>query len=83
MAKKRMPPQRHNDVLLTATVRKELERQHAAGLKSGVYAVCKVVHDKATAAGKTAEERLEDITAFVSLWNKLPGQKDTEESHEV
>lgn len=83
MARKKRPPQRHNDALLTTTVRKELERQHAAGLKSGVYAVCKVVHDKATADGKTAEERLEDIIAFVSVWSKLPSQQKAGESHEV
>jgi len=83
MARKKRPPQRHNDALLTTTVRKELERQHAAGLKSGVYAVCKVVYDKAHAPDKTVEERLQDIVSFVSVWNKLPGQNGTEEGHEA
>lgn len=88
MAKKRTPVQRHNDALFTAAVRRELQNQHAAGLKQGVYAVCKVVNEKATVDGKTAEERLNDIIAFVAVWGKTKdepknAQQFTEESHEV
>ncbi len=63
--KKRTPLQRHNDKLLDATVRKHLQEQFSNGLKQGVYATCKVVKDKAMAEGKTEQERLNDILAFV------------------
>lgn len=91
MARKKKPAQRHNDVLFTATVRKELQNQRSAGLKQGVYAVCKVVLDKAVDPDKTAEEKLQDIISFVSVWGNLKSDSQdedkvteaTEEPHEI
>ena len=84
MAKKKNPMQTHNDALFTAAVRQQLQKTRTDALKQGVFAICKVVTDKANAEGKTAEEKLADIVNFCSVWVKKP-EKDAAEdkSNEV
>lgn len=41
-----------------------LKKQYIRGLMDGTKAIAGVVHEKASASNKTAEERIEDILAF-------------------
>ncbi len=59
---------KHNDKEFSDTIKAHiqhtLKERQDFGLAQGTYAACKVVYDKATAGGKSAEDKLDDIIAF-------------------
>ena len=51
------------------------EKQFRNGLAQGMYATCKVVYDKLSDDGKSAEDRLKDVIAFCSPILEMRNQK--------
>ena len=71
---------KHNDKefqdKIKMTFRHNLEKQFRNGLAQGMYAACKVIHDKATKAEKSADEKLSEIINFCKQITKMDDEKD-------
>lgn len=55
---------KENNEKIKAALKDQLERQLKYGLSQGMFAACKVIHDKATDQSMSIEDRLNDIIAF-------------------
>ena len=66
---------KHNDKefqdKIKMTFRHNLEKQFRNGLAQGMYASCKVIHDKAVNSEKTADEKLAEIISFCRQITKM------------
>ena len=78
---------KHNDKAfqdkMKTTFRDNLERQFRNGLAQGMYAACKVVYDRATEEGKTAEDKLKSIIAFCEPITRFPAAAGVPDAKET
>ena len=58
---------------LVAAFKKGLKEQYHRGLLDGTRAFTKVIYDKATAEGKSVEERLQDVIQFAKVSLNIDG----------
>ena len=74
---------KHNDkafkdrMKMEMAFREHLERQLRSGVAQGVYAACKVIHDRLTDEGKALEDRVESALAFCKPVIDQKGEKST------
>lgn len=59
-------------------MRQTLEKTHRDGLSQGAYAMAKVIHDKLTAEGKTAQEKVDDAIEFCAVMISAKDRVDVE-----
>ena len=75
---------KHNDKEFSDNIknhiRNSLQEQLSSGLAQGLYAACKVVRDKATADGKSPDDRLNDIVEFCNIIIDGPGSPAQKEN---
>ena len=56
--------------------KKGFQEQFRNGMAQGVFAISKVIHEKATNASMSADERLADIIAFCEISIKANKQRN-------
>lgn len=59
-----MEGKNENTEKIKTALEDQLKRQLQYGLSQGMFAACKVIHDKATDQSMSAEDRLNDIINF-------------------